>query len=111
MAMRFGVPIFVVPASPQASVLTWRVYHTADGKLAVSLGNNGAAHVRVSNIKLDTAGGKELTVPQKVDYVLPGQTHHWPVNDLNLPIGASVHISAHTELGDIESSIITVEHQ
>ena len=113
MALRFGVPVFVAPAtaSTQPPVLSWRVYLTPDGGLEVGLANNGASHVRVSSLKLSTAGGKELAVQQKADYVLSGQTHNWPVKDFKVPSGSSVHISAQTDAGELDGGIVTVQPQ
>jgi fimbrial chaperone protein len=115
MAVRFGVPVFVAPASAataaQPTALSWQVYRTADGTLETSLTNNGSHHVRLTNLKLSTSNGREVILLQGVGYVLPGQSHHWTAQELETPPGDLVHISAATGAGVLNAGAVVVESQ
>jgi fimbrial chaperone protein len=110
VALRIGVPVFVTPATEQPPALAWKIYRTRDGKLEVSLTNNGGIHVQVANFKLVKVDGGELGKQHIAAYVLPGQTNSWVVKDISVPQSAStLHLFAQTDAGDIDAGVVTVE--
>lgn len=110
VALRIGVPVFVPPVDGQPPALAWRIVRTPEGKLEVSLTNNGSSHVQVANIRLVRADGGEQGNQQIAAYVLPGQTGNWPLKDIPAPApGAQLHIFAQTDIGDIDAGVVNVE--
>lgn len=107
VALRIGVPVFVLPPVPVKPVLRWQVSRTPQGQLKVSLTNSGDAHIQVANFKLVPAGGKPLPTRQVAAYVLPGQSRDWLVEAAPAPPpGATVRVSAQTDAGDAEAEVV-----
>jgi fimbrial chaperone protein len=110
VALRVGVPVFVAPAAVQPPALSWRANRTPDGRLEVGVTNNGNAHIQVASFKLALTGGKESAIQQAAAYVLPGQSRKWLVKAfLAPPPGATVHVSAQTDAGELDGGIVTVQ--
>jgi fimbrial chaperone protein len=110
VALRIGVPVFVTPATEQLTALAWKIYRTRDGKLEVSLTNNGGIHVQVANFKLVKVDGGELGKQHIAAYVLPSQTNSWEVKDISVPQSVTtLHLFAQTDAGDIDAGVVTVE--
>jgi fimbrial chaperone protein len=105
VALRFGVPVFVKPAAAAGPVLRWQAFRTSREQLKVSLTNDGNAHVQVANFKLGLPGGAELATYQAAAYVLPGQSREWLLKTSAQP-GATLHIHAQTDAGDIQSDVV-----
>lgn len=110
VALRIGVPIFVVPVNIQPPALLWRVYRTQGGQLEVGLSNNGNTHVQVANFSLADANGSKLGVQQLAAYVLSGQSSSWQVKGIGVPAStSSVHLFAQTDGGEIDAGVLAVE--
>lgn len=107
VALRIGVPVFVLPPTPAKPVLRWQVIRTPEGALKLSLTNRGNAHVQVANFKLALAGGAELSTQQVAVYVLPGQSRDWLVEAATVPSpGATLRVFAQTDAGDVEAEVV-----
>jgi fimbrial chaperone protein len=110
MALRIGIPVFVAPTTPSPPALAWKVYRTRDGKIEVSLTNNGGIHAQVSNIRLARVDGGELGKQQLSGYVLPNQSNSWQVKDVSVPSSVStLHLFAQTDGGEVDAGVLTVE--
>jgi fimbrial chaperone protein len=104
VALRIGVPVFVVPAVAAAPVLRWQAARAPQGQLKVSLANSGNAHVQVANFKLAVVGGEDLGTHQVSAYVLPGQSRDWLVKASPMPAaGAVLRLTAQTDAGDVQA--------
>lgn len=110
VALRIGVPVFVVPATVQPPALVWRVYRTQGGQLEVGLSNNGNTHVQVANFSLAEAKGAKLGTQQLAAYVLSGQSSNWQVKGITVPAStSSVHLFSQTDGGEVDAGVLTVE--
>lgn len=106
VALRIGVPVFVLPPVVAKPVLNWEVAVIPDGTLKLSLENSGNAHVQLANFKLSLVSGAELAALQVAAYVLPGQSQSWVVKPDRIPRpGDTLHLFAQTDAGDIRVEI------
>lgn len=104
VALRVGVPVFVVPAEPVAPKLDWRAYRTPQGELVLSAANNGNAHVQVANFTLTQTG----QLPGKYElaaYVLPGEHREWLLKKVKLP-GPRLQLTAQTDAGPQRAEVV-----
>lgn len=101
--IRFGVPLFVLPAAPVAPELKVQVSPGSD-RLRLVLENTGKAHLKIEGLDVYPAGvdrdnpgsAPVATVAHSAkgaSYLLPGTRHDW---ELNLP--ATIDPSAHVLL-------------
>jgi fimbrial chaperone protein len=107
VALRIGVPVFVLPPAPAKPVLRWQASHTPQGQLQISLTNSGNAHIQVANFKLMPAGGEPFSTEQVAAYVLPEQSRDWLVKAATTPPqGATLRLFAQTDAGDVEAEVV-----
>jgi fimbrial chaperone protein len=107
VALRIGVPVFVLPALPAKPALQWRVTRTPQGQLKVHLTNSGNAHVQVANFRLAGAGGEAIPAKQVATYVLPGQSREWSIEGATAGFspGTKLRLSAQTDAGDVDAEV------
>lgn len=106
MALRIGVPVFVLPKTQARPLTEWQVRRAADGKLRVSVTNTGTAHIQVANFRLVPARGEPIPVQQVAAYVLPGQQRAWLIgDDGQLPEGMPLKLRAQTDAGDVDAEL------
>jgi len=112
VALRFGVPIFLAPASQKLPkpVLDWRVLLAEPNALRIEAVNRGNAHVQITGIGIHAPeGGPPLAAHRGMDYVLPQQGRHWqvPVNPLQplQPPGTPLKILAQTDAGEFHADV------
>lgn len=107
VALRIGVPVFVLPPAPAKPVLRWQASHTSQGQLQISLTNSGNAHIQVANFKVMPAGGEPFSTEQVAAYVLPEQSRDWLVKAATTPPqGATLRLFAQTDAGDVEAEVV-----
>ena len=104
MALRIGVPVFVLPAAPTMPVLVWHATRTADGQLKLTAANQGSAHIQVTQFTVSFPGAKG-PVQQVGAYVLVGQSRDWLVAG-EAPTGSLLHLTAQTDAGDLQVDVI-----
>lgn len=107
VALRIGVPVFVLPSVPAKPVLRWQVDRTPQGQLKVSLTNSGNVHIQVANFKLVSATGEVLPTHQVASYVLSGQSRDWLVEVAAAPpSGAKLRLVAQTDASDVDAEVV-----
>jgi len=104
VALRMGIPVFVLPPTSVAPLLQWRAAAAQGGGLSLSLRNDGSAHVQFTDLRLVLPAGGELAREQMSTYVLPGQGREWRFSG-SAPAGASLRLSARTDGGDVETEL------
>src|ERR1700722_183955 len=124
--LRFSIPVFVPRATSAADrggkdderavpvSLTWRVTKTASNYLAVVATNQGNSHVQVIDFTLAVAGNTQPLATTKVpEYVLPGQqSRPWSIaTDAHVASGTPLHVTSHTDSGDIAGDVVVDEPQ
>jgi fimbrial chaperone protein len=104
VALRMGIPVFVLPPTSVAPLLQWRAAAAQGAGLSLSLRNDGNAHIQLTDIRLALPPGRELAREQMSTYVLPGQSKGWRFNAA-APPGTSLRLSARTDGGDVETDL------
>jgi fimbrial chaperone protein len=103
LLMRFGIPIFVKPSTPQPESLHWKAQYRQDGSIALSVHNDGNRHVKVSEIQLESAGKSIGT--DSFAYVFSGETYIWTLKpDQPIPAG-DASVSARTDNGPVHAAL------
>ena len=112
MVIRQGVPVFVTPTIKPPDAVAWKIYRSSDGRLELSLTNNGNAHLQVTTFTVADVTGKELGKQTLAGYILPGQSRNVVVKDIPAPVvGAKLRVLAHTDSGDLDSDLIAVQQK
>jgi fimbrial chaperone protein len=106
IALRVGVPIFVMPSSKTDAKLRWEARHMADGKIAIDAINDGSAHIQVTGLELSATGATASRPISEVKYILPGSRMTWQTE---LPPGAdsasSLQLAGHSDRGDLTATV------
>jgi len=80
MVMRMSLPVFVAPATGQASSdLSWRIHQVNKGNLLLESHNRGNGHAQVTELRLKLPDGQEL-VQKNNTYILPGSKKEWSID-------------------------------
>lgn len=108
VALRIGVPVFVMPAAAAAPVLKWQAFRSPQGQLQVRLSNTGNAHIQVASFTVASVEGADLGVHQVSSYVLPGHSTEWILKH-SVATGTALKIFAKTDAGDVRAEVIVQE--
>lgn len=111
VALRFSVPVFVLPDVPAMAALAWEATRTPQGTLRIELTNGGSAHIQIMNFMLSQREGSQAIAEQPgAAYVLPQQSRDWIVKPVSpLAAGTPLHIFARTDAGDMRSDVVLKE--
>jgi len=82
IALRIGVPVFVLPEVPAAPLLRWRA-ERATGAILLHAENAGRAHARIVELRL--LAGSPIAAEAAGAYVLPGQSWRWRLAVPSMP--------------------------
>jgi fimbrial chaperone protein len=110
VALRIGLPVFVKPAKTQAVPnMVWSVAWAPDHSLKVTMQNQGAAHVQVSDFELFTPGiDKSIAGESGSSYMLAGQSRSWSLKaDYSArTANGRMLLKAYTDAGNIDVVLI-----
>lgn len=104
VALRLGLPVFVLPRGGGTPQLAWRAKATAS-TIDLTLANTGNAHVQAIDCKLFGSDGSLLGEQQLAAYVLAGQTRSWVVKLRGPWRGGKVRVVAQTSTGEVSAEI------
>ncbi len=104
VALRLGLPIFVLPRGPSAPQMAWRARPDREG-ITLTLTNSGNAHVQVLSCKLYGEDRKLVAEQQLAAYVLPGQSRSWLIKTAQPWRGEKLRLTAQTSGGDVAAEI------
>lgn len=85
--LQYVIPVFLLPADglPPAPELHARRAQS-DGRAVLELRNVGRQHAQIADLQYVGADGRRHAIaPGLSGYVLPGQTHRWPLPAVALP--------------------------
>jgi fimbrial chaperone protein len=108
VALRVGLPVFILPKVKAVPALSWQVTHDASGQMEVTLRNDGTAHVRIWDFTLYAPGNAQALAAQQVSaYLLPGHSRTWKLaTDAAQPRpGDAIRIEANTDAGSVHTDI------
>jgi len=104
VALRMGIPVFVLPPAAVAPQLRWRAQAMREGGLSLSLRNDGNAHIQVMEVRLAHPAEREIAAERTPVYVLPGQSQGWRMKG-SAPSGATVRLRARTDGADVDTDL------
>ena len=106
IALRIGVPVFLLPHATTHADLTWEAHYLADGRLQILANNRGSAHVQVTDFDLRLGSGASTLHVADVKYVLPGSQMSWTVTP---PAGTDpasmAHLHGFSDRGELTADI------
>lgn len=80
MALHLNLPVFVQPPEAPEPRPVWRAERLDDGRLRVTVSNNGSGHYKFSEWVLRRGEDQAVMAREKkLVYVLPGTERHWTV--------------------------------
>jgi fimbrial chaperone protein len=99
MALRIGVPVFVVPAVPTKPALQWTAKRISDTEMSLTAVNHGTAHIQIREITVTGHGNPAMVVKQAC-YILPGTSHAWTMKLPHpLAAGSIVQVDYDSDVG------------
>jgi fimbrial chaperone protein len=110
IALKVGVPIFVLPEPAAAGNLAWELHAQADGKLRIDAINTGTGHVQVTDFVIAYANTAETTHVNVVKYVLPGSRVSWTVAQPPSVTGGTATIHGFSDRGEFNAASIALTH-
>jgi fimbrial chaperone protein len=105
VALRVGLPVFVLPRGRALPLLSWRATHAAEGQIELSLSNSGNAHVQAIDCKLYQLDGTLIAEHVLATYVLPGQARSWQIKPSQPWRGEKLKLTARTDGGEVTAEI------
>lgn len=106
VALRLSVPIYVSPQVKPSASLEWQAARAANGKLLLTMRNEGNRHVRVDSFSItDPATGRALGALRSAFALLAGQARRF---SLALPAGwtgRQVNVLTNTAEGPAETRV------
>ena len=108
VALRLGLPVFVMPPVKAAPQLGWTLAFEGDGALAITATNTGNAHAQVIDLGLRDGEGNLLFQQRRADYVLPGQARTWPLGNparSGVRMPSAFVIEANTDAGPLTAQV------
>ena len=103
LLLRFGVPVFIKPAKPLPDSMSWRALRHHDGTIALSVSNTGNRHVKLSEVKLESAA--RVLNADGFAYVFAGETYAWILKPGAAVSAGEATVSASTDDGPVHASL------
>ena len=104
VALRLSIPVFSQPGRPTRSDLVWTAIGDVRGLSALVVANHGRRHAHLSNVRLVTATGTAIAIPNAANfYVLPGATLviRPSSGPISLQPGTRIRLNATSDEGDV----------
>jgi fimbrial chaperone protein len=103
LLLRFGVPVFLKPTKALPESISWKASRNKDNSIALSVTNTSNRHLRVSEVKLESAG--KSVAANNFAYVFAGETYTWTLKpDTAWQPGAAM-VSARTDDGSVHAGL------
>jgi fimbrial chaperone protein len=109
VALRVGVPVFVSPTKSVRPDLRWRVVRNGGDSVTIHVSNVGSSHAKLTRVSLRGSRPDQVTQPQVIGYLLPGQSRHLDAKFKEALSEKRVRLSAESDVGvtdvdlDVES--------
>jgi fimbrial chaperone protein len=104
VALRLGLPVFVMPRASTAPQLAWRAVRDAGG-VRVTVTNSGNAHAQLIECRVVRENGTVVAEQPLAAYVLPGSTRSWVVKTGSVPSAEKLRLSVQTAGGLVSADI------
>jgi len=101
VALRIGMPIFVLPRGPSSPQLAWDATRVDDQTIRLALSNSGNAHARAIDCRLVAEDGSIVSDTKLAGYVLQRQTRAWEIPATGHRVGGVLKLDARTDRGPV----------
>jgi fimbrial chaperone protein len=107
VAMRIGLPVFVLPDAGARPDLQFAIERSPGGGLRVHARNVGSAHAQIIGIEVrERDAGEPLARLEALHYILPGEGYAFIVEPALARASASMlHVKAHTDAGEFDADV------
>lgn len=106
VVLRLSVPVFVSTQIAAAPALRWTAASDKDNTLQITATNTGNVHYQIRSFEVaDSERSQVLAKESPGVYILPGRSWHWRLKAKTHWQADLFHLSAHTDLGDIDEDI------
>lgn len=104
--LQFSVPLFIAPPKKIPIAVDWDIEND-NGNIMLITKNTGNRHIKISGVKIQQPGGKELDISKdSFKYILAGSTAYWKSESLQQVHGGKYHITARDDVdGQINATI------
>ncbi len=103
IALRIGVPVFVLPRAPAAPLLSWRAKQDV-GAVLLQAQNAGKAHARILDLKF--IAGSNTVAETLAAYVLPGGSWQWRLAGSGITAaGEPLRVRVRTDAGSADADV------
>lgn len=110
VVLRIGLPVFISADPRAAPSLQWQIARKTPGMLEVGLKNAGNAHLQITSLMLSMPSGEPVAVAKNVlNYLLPGQTRSWLIQNTAFPPGTPLRLAAQTNVGEVHAELALAE--
>lgn len=106
VALRLGLPVFVMPRATTAPQLAWRAVRDPAG-VRVTVTNAGTAHAQLIECRVVRENGTVVAEQPLAAYVLPGSTRSWIVKTGSVSSTEKLRLSVQTANGLVSADITT----
>ncbi len=104
VAVRIGLPVFVVPDAGAHADLVWSYAREQDGRLRISARNRGNGHARITDLVLHQ-GEQPIAQAATLRYVLAGSERTWLLAPAARTPEARLRVRAQTDAGEIDADV------
>jgi fimbrial chaperone protein len=104
VALRLGLPVFVMPRANTAPQLAWRAVRDPGG-VKVTVTNSGNAHAQLIECRVVRENGTVVAEQPLAAYVLPGSTRSWVVKTGSVSSAEKLRLSVQTAGGLVSADI------
>jgi fimbrial chaperone protein len=102
LQLRYSIPVFFYAPDAEPPKLTWR-FRKANGRIVVTLRNDGGRHVRISGLKLKDRSGAVVSFGNGlIGYALAHSEAQWTSQPAKGLAGDTVALSAVSDQGPID---------
>lgn len=98
--LRISIPIFILPKTSVAPMLTWEMVKTDAAGLKLVATNHGNAHIQIRTLDIagDGAQAKHMNVTTP-SYLLPNAQHEWLIDPEKIQASGPIKVVATTDAG------------
>jgi fimbrial chaperone protein len=103
--LRYSIPVFFSPSQAGESRVAWRAEPVAGG-IVVSAENTGTRRLRIANLRLVDARGKQLVLREGlVGYVLAGSVMRWSLPGPAVRAGEALRLLAESDARPVDATL------
>jgi fimbrial chaperone protein len=106
VALKISIPVFVAPAAPAHASVVWHAERAGNGKLLLSVSNEGQAHTHLTGLTLRSSpAGERMPLGDGNAYVLPHASHAWQVETATGSVG-TMQVDGRDDSGPVHADVV-----